>query len=39
MPDTPATNDAQQGGRREGGGLWGMLQVGDPNRGVGVLAN
>jgi len=29
MPDAPATNDAQQGGRREGSALWGMVQVCD----------
>lgn len=27
MADAPATNNAQQGGRREGSGWWGMLQV------------
>lgn len=27
MPDAPATNNAQQDGRREGSGMWGMLQV------------
>lgn len=32
MPDAPATNNAQQDGRREGNGWWGILQVRDRPR-------
>lgn len=34
MPDAPAANNAEQGDRREGNGLWGMLQVREHPFGV-----
>lgn len=38
MPDAPAANNAEQADRREGNGLWGMLQVREHPLGA-LLAN